>query len=134
MTARTAAAPGARGKRVKTHARSPPRRELLRPALPSSTCLARFAKRSVACVSEADATVGETLTIMAVLPPPESAGCKSNVSFESRYGTWGCFAARAWITLVSADSDELIFTASFFCLPSIKCNPSLMSDFPRFSR
>ena len=59
MTARTAAAPGARGKRVKTHARSPPRRETLRPALPSSTCLARFAKRSVACVSEADATVGE---------------------------------------------------------------------------
>ena len=75
MTARTAAAPGARGKRVKTHARSTSRL-----ASPSFTFFASCAKRSDSFVSCADATVGDTLTIRSVLPPAESAGRSSFVN------------------------------------------------------
>mmetsp|Transcript_3720 Transcript_3720/g.13716 ORF Transcript_3720/g.13716 Transcript_3720/m.13716 type:complete len:319 (-) Transcript_3720:544-1500(-) len=75
---------------------------------------ARLPKRSVLTVSSLLYMEGEQQMTSVVLELPPSAFCSSRVSFESRYGTYDDFeSTSAEITLPSADSDRLIFVASF---------------------
>lgn len=88
----------------------------------------RVAYWSELTVSSRLPSLGETLTNMSVLALPPSESDMSIVSLWLRYGMCACSEARAEMTSPSAERDELIACASFFCSPSLPDFFSLCSE------
>mmetsp|Transcript_67162 Transcript_67162/g.160537 ORF Transcript_67162/g.160537 Transcript_67162/m.160537 type:complete len:203 (-) Transcript_67162:1892-2500(-) len=82
-------------------------------ALPSSHCEISDENRRVQRDSCAEVSAGERAMRTRALPSPERHGWRRNVSFELRNGTWFCFLEIAVKTSPSAESDLLMFCASF---------------------
>jgi hypothetical protein len=79
--------------------------------------MALYPKRIEESVSAKLFLAGDKVMMTHVFELPPSEFCNTRVSFESRYGTYGCFFTRARMTMPRVERDLLIDFASSRVFP-----------------